>query len=104
MYAIIRTGGKQYRVREGDRIAIERLEAAEGASITLDQVLLVGDANGTKVGAPTVAGASVTATVEVQDRGPKVTHYHFKNKTRNERMVGHRQPRTRLVITGITTG
>ncbi len=104
MYAIIRTGGKQYRVREGDRIAIERLDVAEGASITLDQVLLVGDESGTKVGAPTVAGASVTATVEVNDRAPKVTHYHFKNKTRRERMVGHRQPRTRLVITGISAG
>ncbi|MBM4410449.1 MAG: 50S ribosomal protein L21 [Chloroflexi bacterium] len=104
MYAIIRTGGKQYRVREGDRIAIERIEATEGAQVTLSDVLLVGDETGTKVGAPLVAGAAVTATVEVQDRGPKVTHYHFKNKTRRERMVGHRQPRTRLVITGITAG
>ncbi|RJQ08997.1 MAG: 50S ribosomal protein L21 [Dehalococcoidia bacterium] len=104
MYAIIRTGGKQYRVREGDRIAIERIEATEGARVTLSDVLLVGDETGTKVGTPLVAGAAVTATVEVQDRGPKVTHYHFKNKTRRERMVGHRQPRTRLVITGITAG
>jgi large subunit ribosomal protein L21 len=104
MYAIIRTGGKQYRVREGDRIAVERLDAAEGAQVTLGDVLLVGDETGTKVGAPTVAGASVTATVEVQDRGPKVTHYLYKNKTRRERQVGHRQPRTRLVITGITAG
>lgn len=104
MYAIIRTGGKQYRVREGDRIAVERLEVAEGAQVTLSDVLLVGDETGTKVGAPLVAGAAVTATVEVQDRGPKVTYYHFKNKTRRERMVGHRQPRTRLVITGITAG
>lgn len=104
MYAIIRTGGKQYRVREGDRIAIERLDVAEGAEVMLSDVLLVGDETGTKVGAPLVPGAVVTATVEVQDRGPKVTHYHFKNKTRRERMVGHRQPRTRLVITGITAG
>lgn len=104
MYAIIRTGGKQYRVREGDRIAIERLEAAEGSQVTLSDVLLIGDETGTKVGSPLVPGAAVTATVEVQDRGPKVTHYHFKNKTRRERMVGHRQPRTRLVITGITAG
>ncbi|TAK78583.1 MAG: 50S ribosomal protein L21 [Dehalococcoidia bacterium] len=104
MYAIIRTGGKQYRVREGDRIAIERLDVAEGAQVTLSDVLLVGDETGTRVGAPLVPGAVVTATVEVQDRGPKVTHYHFKNKTRRERMVGHRQPRTRLVITGITAG
>jgi large subunit ribosomal protein L21 len=104
MYAIIRTGGKQYRVRQGDRITIERLEATEGDTLTLDDVLLVSDDSGTKVGAPTVAGASVTALVEAQSRAPKVTYYDFKNKTRRERMVGHKHHQTELLITAITAG
>ena len=73
MYAVIETGGKQYRVRPGDRIAVERLEAAEGAEVSLGDVLLVGDDSQTKVGTPTVAGASVRARVEAHDRAPKVT-------------------------------
>lgn len=104
MYAIIRTGGKQYRVRTGDRIAVERLDAAEGAQVTLSDVLLVGDEGGTKVGVPTVPGASVSATVEAQARAPKVTYFHYKNKTRSGKVHGHRQHLTRLVITGISAG
>ena len=104
MFAIIRSGGKQYRVRPGDRIAVERLEAAEGAEVSLGDVLLVGDDSQTKVGTPTVAGASVRARVEAHDRAPKVTFFHFKNKTRNKTMRGHRQQRTQLVITDITAG
>jgi large subunit ribosomal protein L21 len=104
MYAIIRTGGKQYRVRQGDRIAIERIEAEEGAEVTLSDVLLVGDEAGTTVGAPTVDGASVTARVEAQSRAKKVTYYDFKNKTRRERMVGHKHHQTELLITAITAG
>ncbi|GMU40300.1 MAG: 50S ribosomal protein L21 [Chloroflexota bacterium] len=104
MYAIIRTGGKQYRVRQGDRITVERLEATEGDTLTLDDVLLVGDDAQTTVGTPTVAGASVTATVAAQSRAPKVTFYDFKNKTRRERMVGHKHHQTELVITAITAG
>ncbi|MDA0270574.1 MAG: 50S ribosomal protein L21 [Chloroflexi bacterium] len=104
MYAIIRTGGKQYRVRQGDRIAIERIEAEEGAEVTLSDVLLVGDEAGTTVGAPTVDGASVTALVEAHSRAKKVTYYDFKNKTRRERMVGHKHHQTELLITAITAG
>ena len=104
MFAIIRTGGKQYRVREGDHIAVELLSADEGADVTFDDVLVVGDESETKVGAPTVEGARVTARVEAHGRDKKVTFFHFKNKTRQSRKVGHRQHETRLVITGISAG
>jgi large subunit ribosomal protein L21 len=101
MYAIIRTGGKQYRVREGDRIAVERIDAEEGADVTLDEVLVVGNEESTTVGTPAVAGASVTARVEAQSKAPKVTSFRYKNKTRTGRRRGHRQQQTELVITGI---
>lgn len=104
MFAIIRSGGKQYRVRPGDKIAVERLDAAEGAEVALGDVLLVGDGDRTTVGAPLVAGATVKARVEAHDRAPKVTYFDFKNKTRNKTMRGHRQQQTRLVITDITAG
>jgi len=104
MFAIIRSGGKQYRVRAGDKIAVERLDAAEGAEVSLGDVLLVGDGDQTTVGAPLVAGATVKARVEAHDRAPKVTYFNFKNKTRNKTMRGHRQPQTQLVITDITVG
>jgi large subunit ribosomal protein L21 len=104
MFAVIRTGGKQYRVREGERIAVERLDADEGADVTFDEVLAVGEGADLQVGSPTVEGASVTARVEAQGRGRKVTFFHYKNKTRNKRMRGHRQDETRLVITGIRAG
>lgn len=104
MFAIIRTGGKQYRVREGDRITVERIDAEEGTDVTFDDVLLVGDEGSTTVGAPTVGGASVSGRVESQGRAKKVTFFHFKNKTRQKRMVGHRQHETRVVITGIKAG
>ena len=105
MFAIVRTGGKQYRVRPGDRIAVERLEAEEGSEIALDEVLLVGgDDDQTTVGSPMVAGAVVRARVETHDRAAKVTCFKFKNKTRQKSIHGHRQHQTRLVITDITAG
>jgi large subunit ribosomal protein L21 len=106
MYAIIRTGGKQFRVSEGDRIAVERLDADEGADVTLDDVLLVADGDDVAVGNPTIDGASVAARVEEHFRDRKVTVFKYKNKTRRRvlRGHGHRQQRTRLTITGITAG
>lgn len=104
MYAIVQTGGKQYRVRTGDRIVVERLQADQGTEITLGDVLVVGDETDTKVGTPTVAGASVTARVDAQSRARKVTSYRYKNKTRQHRRRGHRQHQTELVITGIDAG
>ncbi len=104
MYAIVRTGGKQYRVREGDRIAVERLDAAEGDDVTLDEVLLVGNDDATTVGSPLVEGASVSALVDEQFRDKKVRIFKYKNKTRQRTHRGHRQYRTRLLITGISAG
>lgn len=104
MFAIIRSGGKQYRVRPGDKIAVERLDAAEGSEVALSDILLLGDGDQTTVGSPLVAGATVTARVEAHDRAPKVTYFNFKNKTRNKTMRGHRQQRTQLVITDISAG
>lgn len=104
MYAIIRTGGKQYRVSEGETVTVDRLDAEEGASVSLDEVLLLDRDGQVTVGAPTVAGASVAASVEAQIRADKVLVFKYKNKTRSRVKNGHRQPLTRLRITGITAG
>lgn len=98
MFAIVETGGKQYKVTEGATIWVEKLVAAEGSTITLDKVLFV---NG-KVGQPTVAGAKVTATVEKQGKEKKITIFKYKPKFKSTRKkMGHRQPYTRLMITSI---
>jgi len=104
MFAIIRTGGKQYRVREGDQILVERLDAPEGADVTIEDVLLV-DRDGTvSVGSPNVAGAAVAAQVSAHLQGDKVLVFKYKNKTRRRQLRGHRQQHTRLTITSITAG
>jgi large subunit ribosomal protein L21 len=98
-YAVITTGGKQYIVKEGDTLRVEKLEAKDGASLTFD-ALLVGDDEGkaVKVGAPTVKGAKVTAKVVGAGRHDKVTIIKFHAKTRYKRKAGHRQPFTELAI------
>jgi large subunit ribosomal protein L21 len=106
MFAIVRTGGKQYRVRDGDRIAVELLDAEPGDEVTLDEVLLVGPDDGDEagelaIGEPLVAGASVTARVEAQGRGPRLQMIKYKNKTRQRTHRGHRQRLTQLAITAI---
>src|SRR3989442_7454713 len=103
-YAIIRSGGKQYRVREGMNILVERLDADEGADVTIDDVLLIEDGGAVTVGSPTVPGASVAATVAEHTRGRKVLVYKYKNKTGRRQLRGHRQQHTRLAITAITPG
>lgn len=103
MYAIVRSGGKQYRVREGDEILVERLDAPEGADVALD-VLLVERDGAVAVGAPTVAGAAVAAKVTGHERAPRVLTFKYKNKTRRRQTIGHRQDQTRLTITAITGG
>src|SRR5690606_34120371 len=103
MYAIIRSGGKQYRVREGDRIAVGRLSAEEGSDVTIDDVLAIGNGDSATIGTPTVGGASITARVEAHSKAPKVTSFRFKNKTHSGKRRGHRQQQTELVITAITT-
>ena len=108
MFAIVRTGGKQYRVREGDRIDVERIDAEVGDEVTLADVLLLGreagDGDADAAGEPQVAGASVTARVEAQDRARRQSILKYKNKTRQRTRHGHRQYRTRLTVTGILPG
>ncbi|MBQ3077594.1 MAG: 50S ribosomal protein L21 [Clostridia bacterium] len=101
MYAIIETGGKQYKVAVGDVLFIEKLEAEDGAEVKFDKVLVVGGEDGVKVGAPLVAGAAVSAKVLKQGKGKKVIVYKMKPKKNYRRKQGHRQPYTKVEITAI---
>ena len=98
MYAIIETGGKQYKVSEGDVIFIEKLEAAEGETVTFDKVLVVADGDKVNVGAPAVDGASVTAKVEKQGKSKKIYVFKMKRKKNYRRKKGHRQHFTKVTI------
>ena len=101
MYAIVKTGGKQYKVAQGDVLFGEELEANEGDVVTLDQVLAVAGENGLTVGSPVVEGATVTAKVVAQGKAKKVIVYKYKAKKDYRRKQGHRQPYTKLVIESI---
>ncbi|HYD32786.1 MAG TPA: 50S ribosomal protein L21 [Azospirillaceae bacterium] len=101
MFAVIRTGGKQYKVANGDVIRVEKLEVEPGATIQLDDVLMVSDGGDARIGTPVVAGASVTAEVVKQDRGPKIIVFKKKRRQNYRRKNGHRQDLTVLKITGI---
>lgn len=98
MYAIIETGGKQYKVREGETVDVELLGGVVGDTIELDQVLLVAGHDGTTVGTPTVEGGVVQATVLDEVKGDKVVVFKYKPKVRYRRKTGHRQKYTRLQI------
>jgi len=102
MYAVVSSGGKQYRVEPGSTLIVERLAADAGATITFDRVLLVGDGEAVTVGTPTVSGATVSATVIGEELGPKIVIFKFKQKVKYRRRTGHRQHHTRLRIDGIT--
>jgi large subunit ribosomal protein L21 len=101
MFAIIKSGGKQYRVAEGDVLRLELLDADAGSTLELP-ALLVGGGDDVKVGTPTVDGASVTLEVLGHGRGPKIDIYKFKAKTNYRRHLGHRQDYTEVRITGIS--
>jgi len=98
MYAIIKTGGKQFKVQEGDTIYIEKLSANEGETVQFDEVLMVSKENGLAVGTPTVANATVTGKVEKHGKGKKIIVYKYKAKKNYHRKQGHRQPFTKVVI------
>ncbi len=100
MYAVIKSGGQQFRVNEGDTIEVEKISAEVGDEITIDGVLLLGGGE-TLVGTPTVAGASVTAKVTEQGRHPKIVVFKMKRRKNYRRKKGHRQTFTALEITGI---
>jgi large subunit ribosomal protein L21 len=104
MYAVFRTGGKQYRASQGDRLRVELLDAAEGATVEFDQVLLVGEGADVKLGSPLVAGSTVKATVKAQGRHRKVKVLKFKRRKNYLRVKGHRQGYTEVEITSITGG
>jgi len=104
MYAVIKTGGKQYKVAKNDVIQVEKLAAEAGKSVSLDEVLLVADDKGVTVGAPTVDGASVSATVLEQARGDKIVVFKKKRRHNYRRKAGHRQDLTVLRIGDIKTG
>jgi len=97
-YAIVETGGKQYKVAEGDTIVVERLDAPEGSQIELDRVLLVAGEDGVKVGTPFVEGAKVVANVVEHGKGKKILVFKYKAKKNYRRRRGHRQPFTKLAI------
>ena len=98
MYAIIKTGGKQYRVSEGDVVMVEKLAANEGEAVTFDQVLTVVKDDEVVVGKPLVEGAKVTAKVEAQGKDKKILVFKYKAKSNYRRRQGHRQPFTKVVI------
>jgi large subunit ribosomal protein L21 len=102
MYAVIKTGGKQYRVSEGETLHVEKLAGNAGDAVTFDQVLLVGGGDSVKVGAPLVKGASVKAEIVDQAKDKKIIIFKFRRRKNYRRKIGHRQPFTAVKITGIT--
>lgn len=100
MYAIIKTGGKQYKVQTGEAVYVEKLDAEEGSTVTFDQVIFVGG-DETKIGTPVVEGATVTGKVEKQGREKKVVTYKYKPKKHSHQKKGHRQPYTKVTIDAI---
>lgn len=101
MYAVIKTGGKQYRVAEGDVLKVEKLSTAAGESVEINDVLLIVNGEELKVGAPVIEGAKVTAEVVAHGRGPKIKIIKFKRRKHHLKQMGHRQWFTELKITGI---
>jgi large subunit ribosomal protein L21 len=101
MFAVIKTGGKQYRVANGEKLKVEKIVADVGSEVLLDQVLAVGEGESLKVGAPLVTGASVKATVLSHGLGDKVKIYKLRRRKHYERHQGHRQQYTEIQITGI---
>ncbi len=102
MYAVIVSGGKQYRVAQGDKVRVEKLEAAEGDAVELDKVLMIADGDNIKIGAPYVSGGKVTARVSGHGRGEKVEIIKFRRRKHYMKRQGHRQAYTELEITGIS--
>jgi large subunit ribosomal protein L21 len=101
MYAVVKTGGKQYRVSKGDRVKIEKIPGEVGTEVNFDQVLMIGGTDDVKVGTPVVSGATVKARIVKQDRSRKVTVFKFKRRQGYKKKQGHRQAYTQVEITGI---
>ena len=101
MYAIIETGGKQYRVEQGDVVFIEKLDVNTDDVVTFDKVIVIGDEGKTKIGAPYIKGATVTAKVLKNSKAKKITVFTYKPKKDSKRKIGHRQPYTKVQIDAI---
>ncbi|HEV8499966.1 MAG TPA: 50S ribosomal protein L21 [Casimicrobiaceae bacterium] len=101
MYAVIKTGGKQYKVAPGEKLKVEQLPAEVGASVVLDQVLMVGEGDSVRLGQPVVAGATVTATVVAQGRADKVKIFKMRRRKHYQKHQGHRQNYTEIRIEAI---
>jgi large subunit ribosomal protein L21 len=101
MYAVFKTGGKQYRATTGDILKVEKIEAEKGATVELDQVLMVGEGEDVKIGAPYLEGGKVTATVVDHGRHKKIKVIKFKRRKNYRKQMGHRQYFTQIEITGI---
>ena len=102
MYAVVKTGGKQYRVSPGDTLRVELLDAAEGDEITLNQILMIGEGESVTIGSPMIENASVTAKVLQHGRGKKVQIVKFRRRKHHRKQMGHRQSFTELEITGLS--
>lgn len=101
MYAVVVTGGKQYRVTPGEWLRVEKIEGETGSTVTLDRVLMVADGDAVKVGSPALAGATVSAEIIGQGRGKKVDIIKFRRRKHHRKHQGHRQAYTEIKITGI---
>jgi large subunit ribosomal protein L21 len=102
MYAVIATGGKQYRVAQGDTISVEKLTADEGSTVEFENVLMIGEGEDVKIGAPYVDGGKVSATIKAHGRGKKVEIVKFRRRKHHRKQMGHRQSYTEIEITGIS--
>lgn len=104
MYAVIKSGGKQHRVQEGETLKVEKLDLETGATVDFDEVLMVGDGDNVKVGAPFVKGGKVSAEIVAHGRGDKVNIIKFKRRKHHMKQMGHRQWFTEIKITDIKAG
>ena len=103
MYAVITTGGKQYRVNEGDRLRVEKLAGGLGEKVIFDRILMVGNPGEAKIGQPIVDGATVEAEIRAQEKNKKIAVFKFKRRKKYRKKYGHRQPYTELQITKISS-
>ncbi len=103
MYAVITTGGKQYRVNEGDRLRVEKLAGGVGEKVIFDRILMVGNPGEAKIGQPIVDGATVEAEIRAQEKNKKIVVFKFKRRKKYRKKYGHRQPYTELQITKISS-
>ena len=102
MYAVVSTGGKQYKLAKGDICRIEKLDAEEGATVDLDQVLMIADGDKINIGSPLVKGGKVTAVVKAHGRGKKIEIMKFRRRKHHQKKTGHRQHYTEIEVTGIS--